>query len=208
MIDFSLNPRSQAPPGNAYREALPRKNTRVCLVGRNRYRTIVDHHTYFATCTTVNWLPLFTKPELARIVIDSLSFLHDQDRLTLHAYVIMENHVHLVATADEFSDELKKFKSFTARQVVDLLTLSGPSFYLEQMRFSKKHHKTDQMYQVWQEGSHPVAIADEEVLRQKIEYVHANPVRRGYVDQPQYWRYSSASDYTGQTGLIPIEEIS
>jgi putative transposase len=179
----------------------------VSHMGRNRYKTVAEHHTYFATCTAVNWLPLFTKPELAKIVLDSLSYLHDQDRLALHAYVIMENHVHVIATAEEFSVELRKFKSFTARQIVDLLALFGPLFYLEQMRFSKKYHKTDQIYQVWQEGSHPVAIADEEVLRQKIEYIHFNPVRRGYVDEPQYWRYSSAQDYAGQRGLIPIVGI-
>ncbi len=152
-------------------------------------------------------MPLFTKPELAKIVLGSLYYVHDQDRLTLHAYVLMENHMHLVATAEKFSDELRKFKSFTARRIVDLLSYSGTSFFLQQMRFSKKHHKTEQIYQVWQEGSHPVAIEDEAVLKQKIEYIHANPVRRGYVDQPEHWRYSSARDNSGQAGPIPIEMI-
>ncbi len=176
-------------------------------MGRSRYKPIEEHYTYFATCTVVNWLPLFTKLELAKIVLDSLYYVHDQDRLTLHAYVLMENHMHLVATAEEFSDELRKFKSFTARKIIDLLSDSAAAFYLKQMRFSKKRHKTDQIYQVWQEGSHPVAIEDEAVLKQKIEYIHSNPVRRGYVDQSEHWRYSSARDYSGQAGSVPFEII-
>ena len=31
-----------------------------------------------------------------------------------------------------------------------------------------------------------------------------NPVKRGYVDEPAHWRYSSARNYQGQAGLIPI----
>ncbi|MBI5248101.1 MAG: transposase [Desulfomonile tiedjei] len=177
-------------------------------MGRSRYKTVAGHDTYFATCTVVNWLPLFTKPELAEIVLNSFQYLHQQDRIALHAYVVMENHIHFIATADSFSDELRNFKSFTAKKIVDLLRLGGPSFYLGEMRVSKKRHKTDQTYQVWQEGSHPEAIAGGEVLRQKIECIHFNPVRRGYVDQPEYWRYSSARDYSGQGGLIPIEVVS
>jgi putative transposase len=177
-------------------------------MGRSRYKQVEGHQTYFATCTVVGWLPLFAKPEVAQIILRSFDYLHEQDRLSLHAYVLMENHLHLVATAQEFSKELKDFKSFTAKKIVDLLKLSGTSLYLEQMRFFKKHHKTDQTYQVWQEGSHLAAITDEATLKQKIEYIHFNPVRRGYVDQPEHWRYFSALDYAGDNGLISVQPIS
>jgi len=42
------------------------------------------------------------------------------------------------------------------------------------------------------------------MLRQKLEYIHMNPVKRGYVDQPVCWRYSSARNYADQTGLIEV----
>jgi len=48
---------------------------------------------------------------------------------------------------------------------------------------------------------------DEDMLRQKTEYIHFNPVRRGYVSNPQHWRYSSAQYYSGETGLIPVEVV-
>jgi putative transposase len=58
---------------------------------------------------------------------------------------------------------------------------------------------------VWQEGSHPQEIYDEKMLIQKIEYIHNNPVDRGYVDDPEHWRYSSAINYAVEEGLIEVK---
>ena len=43
-------------------------------------------------------------------------------------------------------------------------------------------------------------------MRQKIEYIHNNPVKRGYVDKQEHWRYSSARNYLGMEGLIDIDK--
>ena len=61
------------------------------------------------------------------------------------------------------------------------------------------------MYQVWQEGSHPQEIYGEKMLIQKIDYIHNNPVRRGYVDEAREWRYSSARNYGGMEGLLEVK---
>jgi len=58
----------------------------------------------------------------------------------------------------------------------------------------------------WQESVHPELIQDEEMMRQKIEYIHRNPVKRGYVDQAEHWRYLSARNYQDMDGLIEICE--
>jgi len=174
-------------------------------MGRSRYKVLPDAKTYFATCAIVNWLPLFSQPELAQVVLNSLQFLHEEARLVLHAYVVMENHMHLIGSSADFSKEIKNFKSYTARSIVDLLHQNGPSFYLDQLKRLKRRHKKDQIYQVWQEGFHPQAILNEHILREKIEYVHHNPVRRDYVEYPEQWRYSSAAQYAGSPGLVPIE---
>lgn len=60
-------------------------------------------------------------------------------------------------------------------------------------------------YQVWQEGSHPEEITTDEMMQQKVEYIHNNPVRRGYVEEPSHWRYSSARNYEGKDGLLSVE---
>ncbi len=78
---------------------------------------------------------------------------------------------------------------------------------LEQLAFYKKAHKTDTQYQIWQEGMHPKLIQSEEMMLEKINYIHNNPVKRGYVDEAKYWRYSSARDYEGVDGLVAIERM-
>jgi putative transposase len=42
-------------------------------------------------------------------------------------------------------------------------------------------------------------------MQQKLDYIHQNPVRRGYVDLAEHWRYSSARNYEGQPGVIEVE---
>jgi putative transposase len=176
-------------------------------MARSRYQFLASSP-HFLTCTVVDWIDLFSKPELAQILLDSLDFLQQQRRLTVHGYVIMENHLHLIATAADLSREVASFKSFTARSIVDGLQEGRSAHLLAQLKTHKLPHKTGQTYQVWQEGSHPQAIGSEAMLAQKLDYIHHNPVRRGYVDDPAHWRYSSYRNYIGQPGLLPIEILS
>ena len=76
---------------------------------------------------------------------------------------------------------------------------------LQHLAFHKPRHKIDSEYQLWQEGSKPKLIKDDEMMLQKLEYMHNNPVKRGYVDDPAHWRYSSARNYAGLPGLFPVQ---
>jgi hypothetical protein len=91
---------------------------------------------------------------------------------------------------------------YTAKNLIRYLDKNRVKTILEQLAFYKKAHKTDRAYQFWQEGVHPEFIQNEEMMRQKIEYIHRNPVERGYVDNPEHWRYSSARNYQGMDGLL------
>ncbi len=128
----------------------------------------------------------------------------DAKRITLFAYVIMENHLHLIAEAEDLSHELANFKSFTARKCIDYYQDQNNNFILDQLKSYKLKHKIDRIYQFWQEGSHPQRIENAAAMKQKIDYIHENPVRRGYVECPENWRYSSAGIYAGTDGLIPV----
>jgi REP element-mobilizing transposase RayT len=72
----------------------------------------------------------------------------------------------------------------------------------------KSRSRTDREYQFWQEGSHPEQILGAEMMVQKIDYTHYNPVKRGYVDEPIHWRYSSARNYAGMPGLLDVTLFS
>ncbi|HEY5573871.1 MAG TPA: hypothetical protein VIK64_12700, partial [Anaerolineales bacterium] len=67
----------------------------------------------------------------------------------------MENHLHLLASADALSKEIANFKSFTARQSIDYYKEMHMQFVLQELAFYRLPHKHDRPYQFWQEGSHP-----------------------------------------------------
>jgi REP element-mobilizing transposase RayT len=173
-------------------------------MGRTRYKICEGNRPHFLTCTIVNWIPIFTRSETVGIVFDSWRYLQDRGRMAIFGYVVLENHVHWIASSPDLGKEVGDFKSYTARQIIDLLQERRVHVLLEQLKFHKARFKTDRVYQLWQEGSHPQMIENDEVMRQKLEYIHYNPVKRGYVDDPTHWRYSSARNYAGQPGLIDV----
>ncbi len=69
-------------------------------MGRSRYKIYEPTHPHFVTCTILHWLPLFTNQESVQIIIDSLTHLQKSDNLVIFSYVILENHLHLVAQSD------------------------------------------------------------------------------------------------------------
>jgi putative transposase len=124
--------------------------------------------------------------------------------LEIFGYVVLENHLHFIAQGSALNNSITRFKSFTARQTIDLLTKRNEQGLLQQLRDAKLAHKTDREYQLWQEGSHPQQIQNDEMMIQKLEYIHNNPLRRGYVDRPEHWRYSSARNYLSLPGLVEV----
>jgi REP-associated tyrosine transposase len=161
-------------------------------MGRSRFRFGESPFPHFLTCTVVGWLPVFTRPETVQILFDSWQFLHDHDRLRLLGYVVLENHIHFIASAEDLAKEVGDFKSYTARRIIDYLRERQVRTLLDGLEYHKARHKSDRTFQLWQEGSHPQVIENEEMVRQKLEYIHQNPVKRGFVSDPTHWRYSSA----------------
>jgi putative transposase len=174
-------------------------------MGRSRYVITEPGKPHFLTCTVVEWLPVFTRPETVRILLDSWLYLRENDGMRLYGYVVLENHLHFIAQAERLEYCTGRFKSHTARQILDHLEARRVELFLTRLRFAKRAHKVDREYQFWQEGSHAELILSEDMMREKLDYIHANPVKRGYVDKPEHWRYSSARNYLGQEGLIPVD---
>jgi REP element-mobilizing transposase RayT len=171
---------------------------------RTRYRIWEKDQAHFLTCTVVGWIPVFTRPETMDIVLESWRYLQQNRGFQLFGYVILDNHLHLIASSPDLGREMKDFKSFTARQIIDLLEAQKVAVLLDQLAWRKARHKQESQYQLWQEGSHPQQIQGEEMMLQKLEYIHNNPVKRGFVDEPEHWRYSSARNYAGMPGLIEV----
>lgn len=79
---------------------------------------------------------------------------------------------------------------------------------LNELMRNKARHKSQSHYQLWQEGYHPLEITTHEMFIQKMEYIHNNPVKRGFVTRPEHWVYSSAADIlTGAKGIIELDPL-
>jgi len=82
---------------------------------------------------------------------------------------------------------MRHFKSFTARELLKLLQKENAETLLKQFRFYKKAHKKDRTYQIWQEGYQPKLMQSGGMMISRINYIHHNPVKIGYVDESIHW---------------------
>ena len=172
-------------------------------MGRSRYKFTQPNQPHFMTLTVLHWIPVFTRPDTVNILFDSFRYLANEG-LRIYAYVILENHLHLIAQSEQTDKDIARFKSYTSRKLLAYLQEKNVKSILDQLAFYKKAHKGDRTYQFWQEGVHPELIQGEGMMRQKIEYIHQNPVKRGYVDKAEHWRYSSARNYAGLDGVLEV----
>lgn len=172
---------------------------------RDRYKIIDNAYPHFITCSVAGWIPIFTCLETIEMILQALDYRRQKDALKLFGYVVLENHIHVIMQSDNLSDMIKKFKMYTAKMLIEKLQKIKATKILHRLSFVKKAHKKESEYQIWEEGSHPQCVFNDEMMRQKLEYIHYNPVRRGYVDNPVHWRASSARNYEGHKGLIEVD---
>jgi putative transposase len=163
---------------------------------RSRYLIYHQDRAHFVTSTIVEWLPIFTSPACCDILVNSLRHCREHKMLKIYAWVILDNHFHAILAAPDLSAVLRDLKSFTAYEILKQLAEERRDWLLDRLHFRHASHKPTE-YQVWQEGSHPQVIADDAMMRQKLEYLHNNPVKRGWVTAPEHWRYSSAHEWLG-----------
>jgi putative transposase len=145
---------------------------------------------FFTTLTVVDWIDVFSRRDYADIVIRNLQFCQQQIGLEIYAYVLMTNHLHLVAGQKDgqLNNVLQRFKSFTAKAMLEAINNhpreSRKDWLLHMFRFHEKFKS--QEHHFWQPTNHPVALVNHETKVQKIGYTHMNPVRAGYVLEPEH----------------------
>lgn len=220
---------------------------------------------FFITITVIDWVDVFTREEYKKIIVESLDFCCRNKGLQLHAWVLMTNHIHLIASHETDSDHLwqviRDFKKFTSKKIIASI-IGNPvesrkkwmvGHFLEEniannddascsvskkgispadlnhtvydcancsayprdckiciaeMRDErrKETERSDtRHYHLWQRGFDRYCIYNIKHMRQKIDYLHENPVRAGFVSKPWEYRYSSYPNYCGEEGLIDID---
>src|SRR5947199_5572396 len=148
------------------------------LLAKYRYSRRLPHlqkadAALFVTFCTGARLPL---PEVARDLIVEHCRREDGKRVTLCAFVVMPDHVHLLLLPLRnengwpfpLVDILQCMKGATAHRINALLHRSGP---------------------VWEEESFDHVLRSNESLKEKCEYIRQNPVRAGLVQKPEEYRW-------------------
>ncbi|NBA88296.1 transposase [Emticicia sp. CRIBPO] len=164
---------------------------------------------HFLTLTIVDWVDVFTRKKYRDILLDSLLFCQNEKGLTLTAYVIMSNHIHLIAQSENgrLSDLIRDFKKFTAQKILEEIETpeeSRSDWMLKRFLFAARNNQKHSEHQFWKTGNHPEEIFSERFLWTKINYIHMNPVRAGIVSKASDYLYSSASNYVDRESLIPV----
>jgi len=161
---------------------------------RSRYAIHEAHAAYFVTSTIVEWLPVFTSAACCDILVRSLLHCREHKGLRIHAWIILDNHFHAILSAPDLASPLTDFKRFTSRSLLEQIKMEKREWLLNQLAYYCAAHKKGSAHQVWQEGVHTQAITGDEMMQQKLGYMHQNPVKRGFVAAPEHWRYSSAHE--------------
>jgi putative transposase len=171
-----------------------------------RYRIRDSAYPHFITSAIVRWLPILRSQPRTEVILDSLRFLRNEGSICLHAYVVMEDHIHLVASSPDLSRNVRRFLSFTARQLIDHLTESGETAHLRALERNRLDNRKSHRYQVWRPGFHPQALLSNSMMDQKINYIHENPVRKGLGQRAEDWTYSSLAYLKGASHLPPVDQ--
>lgn len=180
----------------------------------DKYRIYEQDKAYFITMTVVGWVDVFTRLGQRRAIIDSLKYCQQNKGLIVYAYCIMPNHIHAIVQADDgfnLSDILRDFKKFTSKKIIELISSEPESrreWMLREFEKACERLKRDQQYKVWQDGNHAEVLFSNKFLRQKLDYIHNNPVKDMIVDEPCHYWFSSARNYAGLDYLMEVELLT
>ena len=155
------------------------------------------HWPQFYTATILEWKHLLKPDKYKDILIQSLQYLTANKQITLYAFVIMSNHIHLIwqALPGKTPEQIQhSFMKFTAQQIKFDLVENHP-LVLDKFRVNAK----DRLYQFWERNSLGIELYSHDVFLQKLEYIHWNPVKGGLCSLQEEYYYSSARYY--DTGI-------
>ena len=143
-----------------------------------------EEELYFLTSAVVDWTYIFTEPMYFDIVIECLKYCQTKKGLLIAGYVIMPNHIHLICAGmkgQKLSDTMRDFKHYTAHKILDELKINQREKEIDVFRKAALEEGKGNEHKFWIEGLHPVLVSNECMFREKLNYMHDNPVRKGLV---------------------------
>ena len=179
----------------------------------SKYKISDHQRPHFITFATVEWIDSLSRPIYKDVVVESIRYCQENKGLILYAFVIMNNHVHLIAAAREgnnLSDILRDLKKHTLKTLLDMIqnddhTESRRNWMLLLFEAAGRKNSNNKKYQFWQQDNRPIELSTNEMMDQRLEYIHNNPVVERIVNEAEHYVYSSAINYAGGKGLLEVE---
>jgi len=168
---------------------------------------------YVVTFSVVEWIDVFSRSKYADIIVESLKYCQLEKGMQIYAWCIMSNHIHLIIKSKEenLSDLIRDFKKHTSKEIIQTIEEnkqeSRRDWMLWLFKSAGEKNKRNKNYQFWRQDNHPIQLDTNEMIDQRLNYIHINPVNAKLVYRPEDYVYSSASAYSGREALIDIEFI-
>ena len=165
---------------------------------------------YFVTIIVVDWIDVFTRKNHKMAIVESLKYCQEHKGLEIFAWCLMPSHLHLIIRAkgeNNLSDILRDFKKFTSKELIRLIQEEPESrreWMLDKFEFAGRYNPKIKNFKFWQEGNHPVELYSPPFTKQKLDYIHNNPVEEMFVTEPHEYLFRSARNYAGMNGLIDV----
>ena len=188
-----LTPHRSALPGTTGATYRPHQST------LRKARVSLPGHCYFITTTIANREPLMANAPIAKVIVGSLFWLQEQNRIRLMGFVIMPDHLHMAFVLPEesrpegrsyecvpapigapfrarpsLSHVMESFKGYTGKTINELINRHGP---------------------VWQSAYHDHLVRDRKDFETRLNYMHDNPVRKGLAHFEDEFTFSTASPW-------------
>ena len=136
----------------------------------------LENCAYFVTTKTIRNKSYFTDHHLAELFVENLYYCREKYRFLLLSFVLMPEHFHALIAPEKgytISGVMQKIKSLFVKRLRQEMNWSGT---------------------FWQKSFYDFVIYREEKLLEKINYILQNPVRKGIVENPEDYRFSSANN--------------
>lgn len=166
-----------------------------------KYKATTTEAAYFITLTVIDWIDVFTRLSQKKVIIDALKYCQQNKGLEIYAYVIMSSHIHLLCKGTGgfiLSEIIRDFKKFTSKKIIRKIIEEPESrreWLLDSFKKACAHLKRYQEYKIWQDGYHAEHIYSNSFIKQKVYYIHNNPVEELVVSSPEHYYFSSARNY-------------
>ena len=167
----------------------------------DKYKT-ESEKLYYVTLTVVGWIDIFTRKEYVYELMKNIKYCQQNKGLELYAYVIMTNHLHMIAKSQTqpLNILLGNFKSYTAKKLIEQIEQnpekSRKDWLMHMFKFYGKGNTQNEEFQFWQNGNHGIELWNADVTKQKINYLHNNPVKSGIVAHAHEYLHSSANEFS------------